>query len=149
MGPHLDGTPPDAHGTPCGWRGRYPAQMSVNRLVANLLSCVISLSIPIGAAMLGFIWIDQQSPARPQPLTAALCILVSSFVIASAITDVFRCCIDTIFVCAFKDLEENTPPKFMSSSLRSGFGLDSATPSGPKISGGAAATGSSVELEKA
>ena len=52
-----------------------------------------------------------------------------------AITDVFRCCIDTIFVCAFKDMEEHTPPKYMSSALRAGFGLDTAS-SGPTVQKG-------------
>jgi len=118
---------------------KYPAQMSVNRMVANLLSCVISLSIPMVCGAIGFVWIDQTIPARPQPTTAAAVIMVIAFVIASAITDVFRCCIDTIFVCAFKDLEEKGP-KYMSKSLRSGFGLDDVEPGGPKLSAGAGAT---------
>ena len=54
----------------------------------------------------------------------AVTIFVLAAVIASSITDVFRCCIDTIFVCSFKDMEEHNPPKFMPSSMRSSFGLD-------------------------
>ena len=52
----------------------------------------------------------------------------AAYVIASSITGVFNCSIDTIFVCAFKDIEENSPPKFLSTSLRDGFGLKDVEP---------------------
>ena len=39
---------------------------------------------------------------------------------------VFSCCIDTIYICAFKDMRENDPPKFMSNDLREAFGIDAA-----------------------
>jgi len=125
-----------------GFIMKYPSQMGVNRMVANLLSCLISLSIPFGCAFVGFIWIDQMNPLRPQPATAAVFIFLLSYVVASSITDVFKCCIDTIFVCAFKDLEEHTPPKFMSTALRAGFGLDDAAPSGVELKSGPAVTSS-------
>ena len=45
---------------------------------------------------------------------------------------VFSCCIDTIYICAFKDMRENDPPKFMSNDLREAFGIDAAdTERGP------------------
>jgi hypothetical protein len=115
---------------------KYPAQMSVNNLVSKILSFVISLSIPIACATVGFIWVDQVDGFSP--LYASCFIFILAFVIAMAITDVFRCCIDTIFVCAFKDMEEHTPPKYMSSALRAGFGLDTAS-SGPTVQKGAEA----------
>eukprot|EP00965_Chrysotila_dentata_P189726 6173474-Pleurochrysis_carterae.AAC.9 len=34
--------------------------------------------------------------------------------------------VDTIYLCAFKDMEENNPPKYMSNDLRKGFGFDEA-----------------------
>ena len=39
---------------------------------------------------------------------------------------VFDCCIDTIYLCAFKDMKENDPPKFLSNDMREGFGIDKA-----------------------
>ena len=74
--------------------------------------------------MIGFIWVDQSGGV--EPFWAALTIFILAFVIASAITDVFRCCIDTIFICAFKDMEEHSPPKFMSDALQGGFGINPA-----------------------
>ena len=79
-------------------------------------------------------WIDQQNGFGP--LYCAVVVFLIAFIIASAITDVFRCCIDTIFVCAFKDLEEHTPPKFMSTSLRNGFGLEGVQKSGATLTKG-------------
>jgi len=114
--------------TTFGFIVKYPKQMAVNRIVATILSCVISLSIPLAAAGIGFIFTDQHNPARPGPFWVALVIFILAFVIASAITDVFKCCIDTVFVCAFKDMEEHSPPKFMTQTLRSGFGLDDVKP---------------------
>ena len=55
---------------------------------------------------------------------------------------VFDCCIDTIYLCAFKDMKENDPPKFMSNDMREGFGIDKAEAEGGKgyeaVKGGAA-----------
>ena len=103
---------------------KYPAQLAVNRLVGNLLRFAITLSIPLGSAALAFFWIGSHTPARPDPWVPVLLVAAIAFFIASAITGVFRCCIDTIFVCSFKDMEEHNPPKFMPSSMRSSFGLD-------------------------
>ena len=44
--------------------------------------------------------------------------------------------VDTIYLCAFKDMEENSPPKYMSNDLRKGFGFDKAKvlqPLGPRF----------------
>jgi len=131
-----------------GFIMKYPAQMGVNRMVAGILSCLISLSIPFGCAFVGFIWIDQMDPPRPQPATAAVMSFLLAFIVASAITDVFKCCIDTIFVCAFKDLEEHSPPKFMSSSLRAGFGLDDVK-GGVELKGGQTSTQTASDDDKA
>jgi len=106
-----------------GFIMKYPAQMTVNRLVAQILSFVISLSIPAAAASIAFMWVDSLTESEG-PLSVAGTVFLMAFTIASAVTDVFRCCIDTVFVCAFKDMEDNTPPKFMSQSLQTGFGLD-------------------------
>ena len=117
----------------------YPAQVVINKMVAHMLSVVMSISIPLGASVITFIWVDQTN--GPEPIWAAIAVFVMAFIIASGITDVFRTCIDTIFVCAFKDLEENKPnPKFMPETLRSAFNIDvqtrRATVDGPRLIGG-------------
>ena len=48
---------------------------------------------------------DEQN--RPGPVYVCLTVFVLAFVVASAVTDVFKCCMDTIFVCSFKDMEEH------------------------------------------
>ena len=108
-----------------GFWVRYPGQIMINKMVARMLSVVMSISIPLGAAMITFIWVDQTS--GPEPIWAAVAVFVMAFVIASGITDVFRCSIDTIFVCAFKDMEEHSPPKHMPDDLKDAFGIDPAT----------------------
>jgi choline transporter-like protein 2/4/5 len=106
---------------------KYPAQMSVNALVSKLLSVIISLSIPTSCTALGFIWIGNNSDSS-SPVYSAIAIFFLSYVIAICVTDVFKCCVDTIFVCSFKDMEENKPPKFMTEELRDGFGLKDVEP---------------------
>ena len=59
-----------------------------------------------------------------------------AYIIASAVTDVFRCVIDTIFICAFQDMEEHSPPKFRSGELRSSFGISENDRDEPKLMGG-------------
>jgi len=109
-----------------GFWCKYPAQIAVNEGVQWILSCVISLSIPTGCAFFGFVWIDALGGV--EPLWAAGAIFVTAYVIASAITDVFKCSIDTIFICAFQDMEEHSPPKYMSEALKDGFGMRDIEP---------------------
>lgn len=99
----------------------YPAQVAVNEGVQWILSMCISLSIPTGAAFFGFIWID--AIGGHQPIWAALAIFILAYVIAACITDVFKCAIDTIFICAFQDMAQHQPPLYMSEALKDGFGL--------------------------
>lgn len=102
----------------------YPAQVAVNKLVARVLSLVISLSIPAGCGFVAYIWVDQQRGY--EPLYAAICAGVMAYAIASCVTDVFRCAIDTIFICVFYDLEKPGGPVHMSKSLQVGFDVDQA-----------------------
>jgi len=101
---------------------RYPAQIAVNKMVAHLLSVVISLSIPTFCGLITWVWCDADN--RQQPFWPAIVTWVVSFFIASSVTDVFRCAIDTLFICAFKDLEDNGTPNYMSEALQEGFGID-------------------------
>jgi len=101
---------------------RYPAQITVNKMVAHLLSVIISLSIPTFCGFITWVWCDADN--RQQPFWPAIVTWVVSFFIASSVTDVFRCAIDTLFICAFKDLEDNGTPNYMSEALQEGFGID-------------------------
>ena len=54
-----------------------------------------------------------------------------AWVIADGLTTTFTCCVDTIYISAFVDIEANNPPKFLSNDLREGFGLDRAEEEAP------------------
>jgi hypothetical protein len=69
-------------------------------------------------------WVDQQKGY--EPLYAAVAAGLMAYAIASCVTDVFRCAIDTIFICVFYDLEKDGGPKHMSKSLQAGFDVDQA-----------------------
>jgi len=105
---------------------KYPTQITVNEGVQWILSAVISLSIPTGCAFVGFVWIDMRG--GHQPIWSAGAIWILAYVIAGSITDVFKCAIDTIFICAFQDMEEHSPPKYMSEALKDGFGMRDIQP---------------------
>jgi len=100
----------------------YPAQVAVNKMVACVLSLVISLSIPVGCGLICYIWIE--ATGGHEPLYAAIFVGLTSWIIASCVTDVFRCAIDTVFICVFHDLEGKEGPMHMSKSLQKGFDVD-------------------------
>jgi len=101
----------------------YPAQVTVNNTVSSLLSLIISLSIPVATSLLTFIACEQSN--KKWPIYPALLVFLVSYVIASAVCSTFKCAVDSIFLCAFKDMTPG-PPKYMSDNLRSAFGIDSA-----------------------
>jgi len=107
---------------------KYPAQTFVNKIVQKLLSLLIGLSTPVGCAMACFFYLDSQAEytAEYEPLYASLAVLLIAFIVMDCELIVFNVAIDTIYLCAFKDMDENDPPAFMSNDLRAGFGLDKA-----------------------
>jgi len=123
----------------------YPSQVAVNQTVKKLLGLLMTWSTPMICAVLCFYSLDANadySDAGYSPLYAAIFVFILGYVIADNITTVFDCCIDTIYLCAFKDMKENDPPKFMSNDMREGFGIDKAEAEGGKgyeaVKGGAA-----------
>ena len=107
-----------------GLIGNAGGQLAINRMVGSILALVISLTIPAACGVLAFYWIEQTLPtvnATWPTVTVALCALV----IANGIAEVFRCVIDTIFVCAHMDMQQNGDnPKYMSETLRTAFELE-------------------------
>ena len=53
-----------------------------------------------------------------------LIIVIISIIIANSIGVVFSCTIDTIYICAFKDMAQPGGVKFMQNEMREGFGLN-------------------------
>jgi len=104
---------------------RNPSQVLVNAMVGTILEVLIKLSIPIACALLGFTWCEAVGSA--QPTYPAVFMFISSLIIASGVGDTFRCMVDTIFVCAWKDMQTNKPAYFMSESLQHGFGIKHET----------------------
>jgi len=100
----------------------YPSQVTVNKLVAKILSLVISVSIPVGCGFICFLWVDGDD--GHEPIWAAVAAGILSAMIASCITDVFRCAIDTIFICCFTDMERKEGSMHMPKSLQKGFDVE-------------------------
>jgi len=111
-----------------GFVACYPMQHSVNLMVKFLLHVLISIGTPLGCAVATFYYLNGQSDYTRDfnPIWAAIVVFLSSYIISDGVAAVYDVTIDTIFLCAFKDMKENNPPKFMSNDLREGFGIDKA-----------------------
>jgi len=104
----------------------YPAQTALNKTVARLLNLLIGWSTPVLAAACAFWYLEYGAgdyPEKFNTLWAAGVTFIIAFIVTSGITMIYDCAIDSIYLSAFKDMEENTPPKYMSEDLRKGFGL--------------------------
>lgn len=102
-----------------------PGQVAINKMVQKLLGLLIGLTTPIGCCLGAFYYLSAQTEYAKQynPIYCAVAVFILSYLVTDSLVICFNCGIDTIFVCAFKDMKENNPPKFMSDSLRRGFGL--------------------------
>jgi hypothetical protein len=102
-----------------------PGQVAINKMVQKLLGLLIGLATPIGCCLGAFYYLSAQTEYAEQynPIYCAMAVFILSYLVTDSLVICFNCGIDTIFVCAFKDMKENKPPKFMSDSLRRGFGL--------------------------
>jgi len=102
-----------------------PGQIIINKMVQKLLGVLVGLSTPIACCLGTFYYLGSQAEyaAQYNPIYCAIAVFIVSYLVTDSLVICFNCGIDTIFVCAFKDMKENKPPKFMSDSLRRGFGL--------------------------
>ena len=102
-----------------------PGQVAINKMVQKLLGLLVGLATPVGCCLGAFFYLESQTEytAQYSPLYCAIAVFILAFLVTDSLVICFNCGIDTIFVCAFKDMKENKPPKFMSDSLRRGFGL--------------------------
>jgi choline transporter-like protein 2/4/5 len=109
---------------------KYAAQTAVNKTVVALLTLLIGWSTPVFAAVLAFYYLesvnDGDYASKFNTFWAALMTFIVAFLVTHGVTMVYNCTIDSIYLLAMKDMEENVPPKFMSNDLRKGFGLDEA-----------------------
>jgi hypothetical protein len=112
---------------------KYPAQVAVNKTVQKLLSLLMGWSIPALCAISCFYRLDTDAAytARYSAMHAAVAVGITAWVIADGLTTTFSCCVDTIYISAFVDMEANDPPKYLSNDLRAGFGLDEAEDEAP------------------
>ena len=104
--------------------------MSVNQIVKLLLSFLMTWSNPVLCATLCFYTLDSDATygaSGYQPIYPAVFVFLCAYVIASNVSTAYSCSIDTIFLCAFKDIKENgDSPKYLSNDLRQAFGFDKA-----------------------
>jgi len=102
----------------------YPAQATVNGTVVSLIGLIISYSTPTLCAVLAFGRLDNTSAWPVYPVGA---VWLVAFVVARAFTTAFTCTVDSIFVCAFKDMQDSKPRgRHLSDGLREAFGIESA-----------------------
>jgi len=116
-----------ACGATFGFIAKYPTQTAVNKTVQALLRLLIGWSIPIVCTLVCFFVLD--SLTAYQDYTAylpALIVFIASYLIADGICTVYDCCIDTIYLSSFEDMERDGGPKYMSADLKAGFGIDDA-----------------------
>uniref|UniRef100_A0A7S4F3X7 Choline transporter-like protein n=1 Tax=Chrysotila carterae TaxID=13221 RepID=A0A7S4F3X7_CHRCT len=107
---------------------KNPAQTLINQMVQKLLGMLIGFTTPALCALVCFYYLenDEEYKSEYEPLYVAIVVLIASFIVMDAVLIVFSVAVDTIYLCAFKDMEENNPPKYMSNDLRKGFGFDEA-----------------------
>jgi hypothetical protein len=107
-----------------------PGQVSVNQIVKLLLSFLMTWSNPVLCATLCFYTLDSNAAygaSGYEPIYPSVFVFLCAYVIASNVSTVYSCSIDTIFLCAFKDIKENgDSPKYLSNDLRRAFGFDKA-----------------------
>lgn len=108
---------------------KYPAQTAVNNLVKRLLCGVLlGLSTPCIAAVATFLYLDGQEDftEKHTPLYPAGTVFVLAFFVAGGISNVFEAILDTVYLCAFQDMDLNSPPIYLSDSMREALGVDAA-----------------------
>lgn len=106
-----------------------PAQTAINKTVSKVLNLLIGISTPTLSAAVTFWYLEYGAgdyPEKYNTLVAAAVTFLISYIVTSGITSIYDCAIDTIFLCSFKDMNDNKPPKYMSNDLRAAFGLDLA-----------------------
>lgn len=108
----------------------YPAQTAVNKTIQKLLKLLIGISTPVLSAVITFYFLegaDGGAYARKyNTIWATGVTFLIAYLVTDAVCSVYDVAIDTIYLCAFKDMKENSPPKFISAELRAGFGIDAA-----------------------
>jgi len=102
----------------------YPAQTTVNTTITSLIGLIISYSTPTLCAVIAFGRLDTTSE---WPIYPVILVWLVSFVIARSFCNAFTCVVDSIFLCAFKDMQAAKPRGVhMSDRLRSAFGIETA-----------------------
>jgi len=106
---------------------KYTTQTAVNKTVQFLLRLLIGWSIPLFCAVLTFLVLDGNAAySEYNAMWPALIVFIASYIIADGVCTVYDCCIDTIYLLSFEDMEREGGPKYMSEDLRKGFGIDEA-----------------------
>ncbi|KAL1524941.1 hypothetical protein AB1Y20_019817 [Prymnesium parvum] len=115
-----------------GFQVKYLSQSIVNKSVQIVLKLVMKISITITCTLSAFFYLDGRTQFKAQydPLWVSIVVFFYSYIIASAFTLVFDVSIDTIYLCAFEDMERvkanSGAQLYMSDSLRTAFGIDNA-----------------------
>jgi len=109
---------------------KYLSQTVVNKSVQFILKLLIKITITVSCTLITFLYLDGKSSftAKFNPLWPSLVVVFTSYIIAGAFCTVFDVSIDTIYLCAFEDMERVKANKeaklYMSDNLRASFGID-------------------------
>jgi len=106
-------------------------QVTVNTIVKKLLGFLMTWSNPCLCAALMFFALDSDAAYKDagyEPIYPAVFVFLCAYVVATNVATVYACSIDTIFICATKDIKENPQsPKYLSNDMRKVFGFDEVT----------------------
>eukprot|EP00316_Scyphosphaera_apsteinii_P002717 CAMPEP_0119313448 /NCGR_PEP_ID=MMETSP1333-20130426/29143_1 /TAXON_ID=418940 /ORGANISM="Scyphosphaera apsteinii, Strain RCC1455" /LENGTH=110 /DNA_ID=CAMNT_0007318287 /DNA_START=1 /DNA_END=330 /DNA_ORIENTATION=- len=90
----------------------HPGQTAINHCVNRLLGCLLTISTPLvcGALLFwhldGTDWFEDKYGERA--VLIAVCVtVVGAYLISSSVAGVYICIMDTLYLSAFKDMEEN------------------------------------------
>lgn len=101
---------------------RFPAQAAVNKTVQKLLNLLMAWSVPTLSAASCWYYLEGYDEYIKEGYSAAhatLAVFLMAWVIADGMTTVLSCCIDTVYLSAFVDMDANDPPKCRGHTSRS------------------------------
>ena len=86
---------------------KYFSQTLVNKSVQFILKLMIKLTITVGCTFIAFCWLDNDADftAQYNPIWPTIVVMLASYIISGAFCTVFDVSIDTIYLCAFEDME--------------------------------------------
>jgi hypothetical protein len=128
-----------------GFLIKNPSQVFVERMVQYMLSLLLGLATPTACSLVAWFILngDAAFKAKYDPIWCAAVVFLLAYLMADALVVVFSATMDTILLCSFKDIAENSPPKYLSDDLRRAFDIREEAQKGDEESPPSASSGGS------